>query len=433
MKKIKYITLLLASLLVWTACSRHDEKDLFDDSAANRITKELEKYAEILTDAPNGWLMQFYAGENSAKVGGFNILCSFKDGTATLSTDLLALDFIGLSTEGDDQYVKINSQYSLISDQGPVLTFNTYNAILHYFAEPQNSPTTFKGDYEFIIMEANENCIQLKGKKRGNRISLCRLQAGESWEQFIDETNQVINNSVHYSLFDVTADGALISTVAVDDNRTFTFNSPDGTKLDSQNAIYTPGGIRFYEAIDLNGKKAQNFSWDEASKSFICTDGGVEMILKGKLPEDYLAYDQFPGSYRFYYGSNSSKNASIVEGVRGKTLIIKDAFPFDVVATYSRTKGKIQITTQDIGLHNGYTVSLCPWDSNAGYLTWSSGIGVNSVLNTDSPNIEFTFEDNGVWGSYKAQSFLIVLFDGSTRVGYYPGTYQFYNMKFTKQ
>ena len=71
-----------------------------------------------------------------------------------------------------DRFNIMTSQYDIISDMGPVLTFNTYNAILHYFTEPKGSSDVdgMAGDYEFVFMDVKpEMCI----RDRITSIPLC--------------------------------------------------------------------------------------------------------------------------------------------------------------------------------------------------------------------------------------------------------------------
>jgi hypothetical protein len=62
-------------------------------------------------------------------VGGYVYLCKFEtldgrvSGNVTVASDL-------------DTTAVVSSLYELKQDQSAVLTFNTYNALLHYFAEP---------------------------------------------------------------------------------------------------------------------------------------------------------------------------------------------------------------------------------------------------------------------------------------------------------
>ncbi|MCQ2325551.1 MAG: DUF4302 domain-containing protein, partial [Paludibacteraceae bacterium] len=59
------------------------------------------------------------------------------------------------------------SVWGIVDDICPILTFNTYNNILHTWADPQTDGMGMEGDYEFLIMEAKPEIVRLKGKKYG--------------------------------------------------------------------------------------------------------------------------------------------------------------------------------------------------------------------------------------------------------------------------
>lgn len=410
------------------SCS-NEEKDLFEDSAANRISAALEKYRNILVDAPNGWLMEYYAGEKDDKKGGYNILCSFNaNGEVTLTGDIMTLKEI--YPDHTDKDIKVKSLYSLISDHSPVLTFDTYNPIIHYFGYPMNGPNNFKGDYEFIFMGGDENRIELRGKKYKNRIILTRFSKDNTWDGFLDKVDEIIDKTFVFGLFDLVVNGSEPISVSLDYNRTFTFKV--GSELIKKNAIYTENGIKFYDPVTFNGREFQSLVWDQASKGYTNEDKSV--ILKVHFAADHKAYEDFLGTYTFSYDQGAPKTVTIEQKTKEKSYTVKSMFPFDAVAEYSTITGRISIVYQTIGTYQGLNVGLCPWDTSAARLTSKSGAGLESVLNMGSlPGIDFTFKDNGVWRSYVANALIVWTFNGSDFALEYPTNSQYSNMRFVKK
>jgi len=66
-----------------------------------------------------------------------------------------------------------------VNDNCPVLTFNTYNNIMHIWADPRQDGLGYEGDYEFLILEATPERVRLKGKKYGAYTVLYPLKDGE--------------------------------------------------------------------------------------------------------------------------------------------------------------------------------------------------------------------------------------------------------------
>ena len=98
MRKQKIYTMIgLLTLLLLGACSLHEEENFFNDSSANRMSEALKSYKEILVAPENGWLMQYYPGNNQA-FGGYNLLVSFdENGSATIADELTAVSYTHLT------------------------------------------------------------------------------------------------------------------------------------------------------------------------------------------------------------------------------------------------------------------------------------------------------------------------------------------------
>ena len=104
-------------------CSQFQEDNLFDESAALRIEHNAEKLQNILVDAPNGWVLQYYTGRGISVFEGFNLFAKFeRSGKVTLAGDHR---FLRNGNAG--KYTEHSSLYELIREDGLVLAFNTWN------------------------------------------------------------------------------------------------------------------------------------------------------------------------------------------------------------------------------------------------------------------------------------------------------------------
>ena len=162
MKKILSITLCFTAMLAFTAC-QSEEDDLFDSSAAERLAASKVTYTQRLPQATAGWAMEYYPtnGGSWPRGNGYLILAQFnKD----LSVRMAMMN----EEMSDGLYMEDTSLWEVISDQGPVLSFNSYNKCLHSFADPAIYETGLglEGDYEFEIINLPENAefAMLKGK-----------------------------------------------------------------------------------------------------------------------------------------------------------------------------------------------------------------------------------------------------------------------------
>jgi len=271
MKKILYL-ILISSLICSYSCLKEDE-DLFDKSPAERMDEAIANCNNILNSAPNGWVMQYYAGDNPM-VGGYTYICSFKDGKVTVSSELEIEDF----KVGDE----VESLYKISPEQSIVLSFDTYNKLLHYFATPsQGAPNGMKSDYEFIVKEVTASKIVLAGKKRGKTIVMTPFPANADKKAYLEKINKMSADAVSSGM-KLFIDGQEYAITNSNRNYTITYTEKDVTKKISIAYIYTETGIQLYEPITIAGKTMQNFRYDDPDK-LVCTDSGVDAYIKFEI------------------------------------------------------------------------------------------------------------------------------------------------------
>ena len=150
MKKLFSISLLFSvAAMMFTGCVS-EEDDLFDSSAAERLMTSKKMYTDRLGGST--WVMEFYPlnTDEAPKGQGYLILNKFnRDGSVVQAMQ---------NELTDGQYLTDTSLWEVISDQGTVLTFNTFNKCIHMFSDPGLYQTGqgFEGDYEFVILSLEE-------------------------------------------------------------------------------------------------------------------------------------------------------------------------------------------------------------------------------------------------------------------------------------
>ncbi len=194
MKKFFSVSILLVLALAYTSCSPSEEDDLFDKSAAERLNEASALYSSRLMASPNGWAMQLYpTNENEYPYGnGYLLLCRFNaDHSVNVSMD---------NVFSDNKYLEDTSLWEVLTDNGPVLSFNSHNKCIHAFSDPEDLPFTGTsdvenietgtgcgGDYEFIIVDApaDASYMMLKGKKRGAYNLLTPVEEGVTYASYL--------------------------------------------------------------------------------------------------------------------------------------------------------------------------------------------------------------------------------------------------------
>lgn len=191
------LLLSLSFLLGLTSCFK-EENDVFDESSALRLNHTIESYQELLTSAENGWVLQYFATENG--IAGVPMLVDFQKTGAVV---------VGAQNKiaTNDTYKEETSAFDIIGDYGPVLTFNTYNTLLHVYSNPEDLPSTsdedeqgvgYGGDYEFRIVSVSEdqNTVYMKGKKTDMDVVLTRLSTDLAWSNYFTRLEEVRNESI---------------------------------------------------------------------------------------------------------------------------------------------------------------------------------------------------------------------------------------------
>lgn len=188
MKKI--FSILFGSAFVvagFTSCS-NEEADIWNESSIERLEDTQDNYGSVFMSAENGWEMQYFPTAGSS---GYTLALKFNDNGSVIA----AMN----NQWTDDRYtVSDPSTWKINIDNGPVLSFDSYNSVIHVFSDPKEIPGTsysnglgMEGDYEFIVItdlieNPDAEVITLKGKKRGTYAYLSRIPVGVNWEDHID-------------------------------------------------------------------------------------------------------------------------------------------------------------------------------------------------------------------------------------------------------
>ena len=268
MRKIIYIAI---STILFFNSSCSDDK--FANSAATRIQAELENSKKVLCEAENGWWMQYYATPESP---GYSMLMKFE------SSELVTI--AGRNELTGHSYLESKSLYNLVADYGPVLSFDTYNDILHAFSDPSYPQGSgLMGDYEFIIYHRTETAFEMAGKKRNTRILMEKLPVDISWETYFDQLDEMKNILFGQNPPELT--------LSLGDNR-YVFSEGksgiftiSGTDIPADNLLQVPlittkTGINLYRPIELAGHTFQKFKLNEESSALI-SENNADVKLNG--------------------------------------------------------------------------------------------------------------------------------------------------------
>jgi hypothetical protein len=400
-----------------------DEENIFDDTAAARGQKAVAEYRELLVSAENGWYVDYYP-ELNHKVGGYAMYLKFAaDGTVDVSCEI--------ETNLPPRQVE-TSQFEVFIEQGPILSFSTYNKVMHYFSEPSSTDINgYEGDYEFIIMKAETDEIQIKGKKGGNKMTLRRNTANINPDAHFTEIADLAYQLTTYGMFEFVVNNNSLGLAAVID-RSFDLEYTDNSIIEKVSYAFTTDGIRLYEPFTVNGVSMRNFVWDDANMQYVCSDQGVNAILKSYFPPDFqIRYEEFLGKWKLNHQPRTSSawltatmdTVEIVELKRNASYLVKcdKMFSFDgLILSFDPRKGIVSFYVNNVGsfINNNetYFIRQCAYDTQSGYFNYGLNgiIGLIGIWNNDENNErKIAFEDNKAWGTYSANGILFYSFNSA--------------------
>ena len=341
----------LAAAVLLTAACTDEVKDTFDRSATARLSATIDHARSVLRSAEYGWEFEYYPSA-TLDYGGIVYTVRFDSLTAT----------VGCSLVPDST---VTSHYRLTNDNGPVLTFDTYNELLHYYATPSSGEYEAKGgEFEFVIDSIGDDLITLYGKKTGNTMYLRRLQA--SPDDYAARTISIYDNFVDSLAGTVGTAEVQASCDPV--NRALMVVA--GTDTIGLHYTYTERGIRLYRPLRLGGVSVQSFDYDTTTRLLTSTDGGATASLQGQpYAADFMNFARYEGDYSLVYEGGSADVRLTPNRLEGTYLLQGLSPKYDLVLHYDPVSGNLLLGSQVIGEFGGNTVYWVCYDYTDGYLS----------------------------------------------------------------
>ena len=283
MKKLFSISLFFSlTAMMFTGCVS-EEDDLFSSSAAERLMESKKAYTQRLGGTT--WVMEYYPlnTDEAPKGSGYLILNQFKkDGSVVQAMQ---------NELSDGKYLTDTSLWEVISDQGTVLSFNTYNKCLHTFSDPGIYQTGqgYEGDYEFVILNIDEGAKygMLKGKKRATYNRLTRLPDDTNFEEYLkdvqDFQNTVFSSSAPNDCLLRVGDTTMVVTNASSGIASMypLGGDPISQTTDHAFLITKNDGkyyFRFREALAFGDLKVQELKYNEEKDLFEGVQGEIGVV-----------------------------------------------------------------------------------------------------------------------------------------------------------
>jgi len=283
MRKLKFISILAAvSFVVLPACQQLEE-DVFEKPSSTRLSEFLEDIRTTLAAEQYGWTLDYFPGSKYAGVT-YALKFTGQQVTATLETN---------------PTVSETSSYALTTDDGPVLSFDTYNTVLHAYATPDQRNYQAKGgDFEFEIssFDKAKKEIVLIGKRSRNHCTLRPL--GKSAEEYFAGVKE-FESSLAVPAAAGTVDGKEYELYLDSGNRSISITEKGAEDEEAQTVRYvlTENTLRFSEPFTIGNVEFDEWTYDTQAETL---NGSGVSFLKF-IPPGYVTYEEYLGDYTFYY------------------------------------------------------------------------------------------------------------------------------------
>lgn len=287
-------------MLVILSISCSSDKRVFDEQGEIRMDEQIQNIELDLQEAEDGWIMRYYPDEE--RVGGYVFLFDFSENTVLVKSDINA---------DEDR-----SSYKVYGGEGPVLSFDEYNA-LHILADPVVQPfgVGYKGDFEFIVMKSSADSIVLKGRKWNKKVVMYPASPND-WDKIskLRENEAILAPQKEDTPFyrNVYINGLPAATFLYQYKTRFLeyfYKDENGiVKSGRKGVSFTNDGFELQTPININGTLIESFTTNETLDGFSFQDNGILKIennavltftdgWKKLFDNDYIALSQVSPDY----------------------------------------------------------------------------------------------------------------------------------------
>ncbi|MBR1576631.1 MAG: DUF4302 domain-containing protein [Bacteroidales bacterium] len=390
--------LILSAWVLLPSCQQL-EPDVFDKPSSARLSDFLEEVRTALSSEQQGWTLDYFP---SSQYAGVTFVLNFTDQKVTASLET-------------DPATKVTSTYALKTDNGPVLSFDTYNKVLHAYATPNSSQyQAMGGDFEFEIRSFDKEAreIVMIGKRSRNTCTLRPLT--QSAEEYFAAVKRY-ENSLTVAAFEGSIGDSLVVGFIDDATRTISI-SPKDDESQSVDVRYvvTDKALRLMTPLTYNGVEFKEFVVDSATE----TVSGADCSFHKIIPKGYLSFDQLLGQYNLSYNGGTF-TVTLEDDGTGKGFNLAGlSSAWKLPVRYHSGRGRLAFNVQQIGASSTHTYWFCALDASANQFSWSENCGMYSEVDDEfKPDFTLSFVDDGKydggdeWTGWV--SFYVTAFSGS--------------------
>ena len=280
---------MMAMAAIATSCT-FEQDDYFDETAALRVKHINDDIKKCLVDQSgdgmNGWIIQYFvAGTDDYSFEGFNLFGQFQDnGKVTL-----AGDHRFLRNGNANKYTEYTSTFKMLAEEGPVLSFDTWNDVLTVFEDPVDptaAPGTISnngegmfGDHNLVLTSFEDSELLFQGER--HRAEIRFIPCDRPWKDYIAAvaenkkhiassslTSYYVTNSVDTMYFVGLNKGVFVYSERIE----------DPLKKKTLSCVFTPDGFRINHKDSIGSNTFHEFTLAEDKSKLLSEDGQTQVI-----------------------------------------------------------------------------------------------------------------------------------------------------------
>lgn len=241
-------------LIVTLSCEKKRDR-VFEQGPTERLNESVAKSYAVLQENKEGWLIKYFPS-NTREFGGYTLFVKF-------------ISVTEVEVEGELFRNMSTSNYTIYPGSGPILTFDTYNPIIHHFALPGvytdtgASDSGFKGDFEFLVQKATADSVTLEGRKTYNKIIMVPVKESD---MNIQAYQDAVAKFHPFSNYTVEVGDQIFTTSFGNSSTKRALRI--GTESTIYSYRYTPAGFEFYQEYEFEGIKFKALNYVEPTGNY---------------------------------------------------------------------------------------------------------------------------------------------------------------------
>ena len=290
--KVKHIIhtslMVVAAATLNTACT-FEQEDFFDESASLRITHLNENIKSRLvsqsSNGNNGWVIQYFvAGTDDYDFEGFNLFGRFYDNNKVT----LASNHRYLRNGNANKYTEHTSSYEMLAEEGPVLSFNTWNDILTVFEDPVspssapgsivNDGEGMNGDHNLVLKSFKDEEIIFRGERHSALVRF--IPCDRTFEEYIaavDEFKSKVATSTVNNYYVTNGTDTMYFSGLNKGLFGYYDRLNDPLVRKTLSCVFTPNGFLLNRVDSLGDNTFQEFTLSEDKTYLTSEDGAVKV------------------------------------------------------------------------------------------------------------------------------------------------------------